>query len=116
VLLDLANLCIGRANRLGAMVLLGLALATVGCYAIRSETRIVGVYELKAGNAKIMLEIRRDHTFMETITNAGLDHACRHLEVDWGPRYGLTLDTADVCPQVHNSGRCQIRAWKIQIY
>jgi hypothetical protein len=83
VLLELQCLVIPRINQIGAVVLLTLTLAAFGCFSIGSETKVVGIYELNAGKAKITLTVRRDHTFVETITAAGIDNERRSGTWRW---------------------------------
>ena len=83
MLLEPRYLPVAGPSRIGAIVLVAFALVEIGCYPIGSESRIVGVYELNAGEARIVLAIRRDHTFVETITDAGVDNGQRSGTWRW---------------------------------
>ena len=54
--------------RAGLFVSVIMLSSLVGCYPVKSEDEVVGTYELASEQGKIVLGIRRDHTFVEKIT------------------------------------------------
>jgi hypothetical protein len=48
--------------------LLILSSALIACYPVGSKADLIGLYELKAGNDRISLELSSDQTFTEAIT------------------------------------------------
>ena len=83
---------------LSASVLLLLSL--VGCYPLTSEGKVVGTYELATEQGKIVLDIRRDHTFIEKIMFRNLPPEERRGKWKWTT--GLDLDSlwipSQFCP------------------
>ena len=72
----------------------------VGCYPVTSEGKVVGTYELATEHGKIVLDIRRDHTFVETITFRNRPREERSGKWKWTT--GLDLDSlwipSQFCP------------------
>jgi hypothetical protein len=77
-----------------------ILLSLVGCYPVTSEGKVVGTYELATEQGKIVLDIRRDHTFVEKITFRNLPPEERSGKWKWTT--GLDLDSlwipSQFCP------------------
>jgi hypothetical protein len=50
---------------------IALSCTLVGCRVVHSRSELIGIYELNAKEARIILELRPDGTFLETITLSG---------------------------------------------
>ncbi len=53
-----------------------------GCF-VRSESEVIGVYELVNGTGKITLAVRGDHTFTETVSETGAKPVSRSGKWRW---------------------------------
>ena len=56
-----------RVARSVLLLILAVLLFVTGCTLVRSESDVLGEYELKAGNGKIALKVSPDGSFSETI-------------------------------------------------
>lgn len=86
--------------RAGLFVSVIMLSSLVGCYPVKSEDEVVGTYELASEQGKIVLGIRRDHTFVEKITFRNLPPEERSGKWKWTT--GLDLDSlwipSQFCP------------------
>lgn len=86
---------VGRQRLWGFLLMIAgvvLSSALVGCYPVRSEADVIGLYELKVGSDRISLNVSSDRSFTETITWASGKVDQRRGKWYWS-RSSVTFDS-----------------------